>query len=189
MNTKNNRRKRESRSKIESVFVELLQTKELAQITVADICKRAQLNRSTFYANYEDIYALADSVRASLEQNLGELYKDEVAECYNSNDYLKLFRHIAENPLFYKTYFKLGYDNQYKIIAYDRKLAEEHFDNRFIPYHIEFYKAGLSAVLKMWLAGGCRETPEEINEIMLSEYKGRAEYFAHQHSSEDSDTE
>lgn len=177
MNTKNNKRKRESRAKMEAVFVELLQTKELSQITVSDICKLAGLNRSTFYANYEDIYALADVVREDLERNLGELYKDEIANSFNSNDYLKLFQHIAANPLFYQTYFKLGYDNQYKIVKYDRQLAAEHFNNRFISYHMEFFKNGITAIIKMWLAGGCKETPEEMNEIITSEYKGRAEYF------------
>ncbi|MGI6028750.1 MAG: TetR/AcrR family transcriptional regulator [Candidatus Heteroscillospira sp.] len=177
MNTKNNRRKRESRAKMESVFVELLQTNELNQITVSDICKLAGVNRSTFYANYEDIYALADVVRSNLEQEVAKLYQGEVTLGFNSNDYLKLFRHIAENQLFYQTYFKLGYDNQYKIVKYDRHLAETHFNNRFISYHMEFFKGGLNTIIKMWLASGCKETPEEMNEIVTSEYKGRAEYF------------
>lgn len=56
MNMKNNKRKRESMQKIEPVLVEFLQTKELNQISVSDICKKAGLNRSTFYANYIDIY-------------------------------------------------------------------------------------------------------------------------------------
>lgn len=148
MNTKNNKRKRASRAKIENVFIELLQTKELNQIKVSDICNLAGLNRSTFYANYEDIYFLADVVRGNLEQNVSELYRDEIINSFNSNDYLKLFRHIAENPLFYQTYFKLGYDNQYKIVDYDRKLAEEHFNNRFISYHMEFFKSGMTAIIK-----------------------------------------
>lgn len=177
MNTKNNRRKRESRARMESVFVELLQTKELGQITVSHICQLAGVNRSTFYANYEDIYALADVVRNNLEQEVATLYQDEVTISFNSNNYLKLFRHIAENQLFYRTYFKLGYDNQYQIVTYDRRLAEEHFDNRFIPYHMEFFKGGLNTIIKLWLAGGCQETPEEMNEIITSEYRGRAEYF------------
>ena len=116
-------------------------------------------------------------MREDLEQNLGKMYHDEVEQGFNSNDYLKLFRHISENPLFYQTYFKLGYDNQYKIVVYDKSLAAEHFDNHFIPYHMEFFRSGITAIIKMWLAGGCRETPEEMNEIITSEYKGRAEYF------------
>ena len=58
MNTKNNRRRRESVEKIEKAFVQQLQAKELKSITVADICKETGLNRSTFYANYPDIYDL-----------------------------------------------------------------------------------------------------------------------------------
>lgn len=177
MNTKNNKRKRESRAKIESAFVDLLQTKDLEQITVSHICKLAGLNRSTFYANYTDIYELADVVRKSLEQSVSELYQDEVTNSFNSNDYLKLFRHIAENQLFYKTYFKLGYDNQFKIVKYDTKLAASHFDNRLIPYHIEFFKSGFNSIMKMWLAGGCKETPEEMDEIIHSEYSGRTEVY------------
>ena len=115
MNIKNNRRRRASRDAIENIFIELLQTKSLNEITVSDICKKAGLNRSTFYANYMDIYQLADTIRETLEDNLNDLYRSEISGGYNSNDYLPLFRHIKENQPFYNTYFKLGYDNQYKI--------------------------------------------------------------------------
>lgn len=170
MNTRNNKRRRESRDRIERVFVELLQTRELDRITVTDICKRAELNRTTFYANYADVYELADSVRQTLEEQTA-LQKDGSGE---SHDYLQLFRHIRENQLFYKTYFKLGYDDQYKIIGYDTLRAKEEFDNRFIEYHCEFFRSGLTTIIKLWLNGGCRETPEEMYEIVTSEYSGRA---------------
>ena len=124
MNTANNKRKRQSIEKIEKVFIELLQTKELSEIHVSDICKQAQLNRTTFYANYTDVYDLADSIRDKLENDL-------LAIGFNSNDYLKLFRHIRENQLFYRTYFKLGYDDNYKILVYDTELAKKHFQNLF----------------------------------------------------------
>lgn len=55
MNVKNNKRRRESQDKIEKAFVELLQTREIKEITVSDIIKLTGLNRSTFYANYIDI--------------------------------------------------------------------------------------------------------------------------------------
>ena len=102
MNTPNNRRKKESMERIEKVFIELLQTKELSEIRVSDICKRAQLNRTTFYANYPDIHGLADTIRDRLEVAVSDLYKDEITQGFNSNDYLKLFRHIKENQIFYQ---------------------------------------------------------------------------------------
>lgn len=77
MNTKNNRRRRESIERIEKAFLELLQTKEFHEITVSDICKSCELNRSTFYANYVDIFDLADKVREHLEADVNRLYEQE----------------------------------------------------------------------------------------------------------------
>lgn len=173
MNIPNNKRKKESMERIEKVFIELLQTKEISEISVSDICKRARLNRTTFYANYTDIYGLADTIRNKLENNLAELYRDEIAQGFNSNNYLKLFQHIKENQIFYQTYFKLGYDNNYKIIKYDIRLASEHFDNKFIEYHMEFFKAGITQIIKLWLQNGCKESPGDMFEIIRSEYQGR----------------
>lgn len=178
MNTPNNRRRKESREKIEKVFVELLQSKNLNQIRVSDICNQAGLNRTTFYANYPDIYGLADSIRDRLEANLSGLYQEEVETGVNSNNYLKLFRHIQQNQIFYQTYFKLGYDDNYKIVSYDIELAQKHFQDRFINYHMEFFKSGLTRIIKLWLQNGCKETPEEMFEIIKSEYQGREEFFS-----------
>ena len=46
MNTKNNRRRRESVARIEKAFMELLQTSELSEITVSEICKLLRLQRN-----------------------------------------------------------------------------------------------------------------------------------------------
>ena len=148
MNTKNNRRRRESMERIQKVFIELLQTKELHEISVSDICKRCELNRSTFYANFVDIYELADKVREDLEREVNLLYEAETTQGFNSNDYLKLFYHIKDNQLFYCTYFKLGYDNQFKLEYYDIHQAKQHFDNRHIEYHVEFFRSGFNAIVK-----------------------------------------
>ena len=173
MNTKNNRRRRESVERIERAFLELLQTRELNEITVSDICKLCALNRSTFYANYVDLYDLADKVRAHLEEEVARLYETETVQKVNSNDYLKLFRHIRDNQLFYRTYFKLGYDSQFQLECYDTRQAQQYFGNQQIEYHVEFFRCGFNAVVKKWLAGGCKETPEEMDAIIRSEYQGR----------------
>ena len=172
MNVKNNKRRMESQEKIERAFVELLQSREIKDITVSDIIKMTGLNRSTFYANYMDIFDLADKVRGKLETDFGSLFADY--DYFNERTgSLKMFKHIKENQLFYKTYFKLCYDEKYLISIYDQKRAElEHIDKN-IKYHIEFFRNGLNAIIKLWLAGGCKESPEEMAEVLKSEYRGR----------------
>ena len=174
MNTVNNQRRKNSQEKIEKVFVNLIQEKELGEITVTDICKKAGLNRSTFYANYLDVYDLADKIKRRLEQEVSDLYLDEKINQYNSNDFSKIFMLVKQNPLFFKTYFKLekdSIDTFKQDYQYDTKQAKEFYNDEYIFYHIEFFKAGFNAVLKKWLYGGCVEPVEDLCKIISSEYK------------------
>ncbi|MBQ6840601.1 MAG: TetR/AcrR family transcriptional regulator C-terminal domain-containing protein [Bacilli bacterium] len=171
MNTANNKRKKESQLKIERIFLELIQTREIEEISVTDICKEAGLNRTTFYSNYIDIYDLADKIRQKLEDDVMNLYMEDRDNKHNSTDFLKLLKHIYENQIFYNTYFKLGFDKSSLFNEYDYKLAAKLFNDKHIDYHIEFFKAGFNAILKKWLYSGCKESPEEVFEIIQSEYK------------------
>ena len=168
MNIKNNKRKRNSIEKIERAFIDMLQTKEINFISVTDICKVTGLNRSTFYANFIDVYDLADKLRKKLEKDFTMQFEDIV-----NRDAQTMFRHIYNNQIFYKTYFKLGYDERHPAYIYDTLRAENDFKGKHIKYHIEFFRNGLNSIIKMWLAGGCIETPEEMAEILISEYRGR----------------
>lgn len=168
MNVKNNKRRRESIEKIEKAFFGMLLEKDINKISVTDICKETGLNRSTFYANYIDIYDLADKSREKLEKDFdAQFLKKE------NQSAVTMFKHIYENQLFYKIYFKLGYDEKHQAYVYDQSRAEYDFKGKYINYHIEFFRNGLNSIIKMWLAGGCKETPEEMAEILKAEYKGR----------------
>lgn len=173
MNTPNNKRRKNSQEKIERAFVHFLQTKEINEISVTDICKEAKLNRSTFYANYLDVYDLAEKIVKKIENDVFMLYQEERKTKNNTNDFLKLFRHIKENQIFYKTYFKLNRDKHFIIQQYDTNLSKLMYEDKFIDYHIEFFMAGLNAIVKKWLNNDCKESPEEIDHILKSEYQSK----------------
>ena len=172
MNTKNNKRRKESQEKIVKAFIELLQGREIKDIAVSDIIKMTSLNRSTFYANYLDIFDLADKTREILEREFSNLFADY--DYFNERSgALKMFQHIKENQLFYKTYFKLCYDDKHLISVCDVKRAEQEHISANLKYHIEFFRNGLNAIIKLWLSGGCKESPEEMAEVLKQEYRGR----------------
>ena len=174
MNTPNNKRRKQTRDKISKVFITLLQSKEISEISVTDICKLAKINRSTFYVNYLDIYDLADQIKEKLWYDLLELYPDEVKGKYHSYNFLRLFQHIKDNQLYYKTLFKLNFDfSKYYKNYYEAGALNYYDDNKYINYHLEFFKAGLNAIIKKWLDNGCLESPEEIEYILKSEYKNK----------------
>ena len=172
MNVKDNKQRRASQDKLTKAFIELLQTRTIKDITVTDLIKLTGLNRSTFYANYLDIFDLADKTREKLEQDFSNLFADY--DYFNDRSgALKMFQHIKENQLFYQTYFKLCYDDKHLISAYDPKRAEQEHISANLKYHIEFFRNGLNAIIKLWLASGCKESPEEMAQVLKQEYRGR----------------
>ena len=172
MNIKNNKRRRESQEKIMRAFIQRLQTQDLMDITVSDLIKDTGLNRSTFYANYADIIELADKTREYLETDFSNMFS-QYDYYQDRSGALKLFKHIRDNQLFYTTYFKLCYDDSHLISTYDPRRAEMENVSQTVKYHIEFFRNGLNAIIKLWLAGGCRESPEEMAAVLKQEYRGR----------------
>ena len=130
------------------------------------------LNRSTFYANYMDIFDLADKTRKRLKNDFSDLFANY--DYFNEQTgALKMFTHIKENQLFYKTYFKLCYDEKHLVSIYDPARAEKEHIDRNLKYHIEFFRNGLNAIIKLWLAGGCQESPEDMATVLKQEYRRR----------------
>ena len=56
------RRRRYTLRVIREAFFDLLAEEGFAKMTVADICRRAEINRGTFYLHYEDKYGLLDAM-------------------------------------------------------------------------------------------------------------------------------
>lgn len=173
MNTPNNNKRKKSQEQIEKIFLELIQTNNIENITISKICNLANLNRSTFYSNYTDIYDLANKVKTRMANEFSNIQKEKNSKL-NSDGYLTMFKYIKENQIFFKTYFKLETICPDTPQNYHIELAKKYYNNKHIDYHIEFFRNGLNAVIKKWLNNGCKEPPEEINEIIISEYQNKS---------------
>ncbi len=51
-------RQTKTKARLYQAFIALLEERGFNQITVKELCDRAQINRGTFYNNYTDIYDL-----------------------------------------------------------------------------------------------------------------------------------
>lgn len=154
-----NKKRKKSQDKIENVFLKLIQNNNIEDITITNICKLANVNRSTFYSNYIDIYDLINKIKEEMAIKFAE-YHLSINAKQDYNGYLNMFKYIKNNQLFFKTYFKL--EDIYPSIPtiYNNK------DN-YIDYQIEFFKSGLNAVIKKWLNNNCKEKEEDIVKIII----------------------
>lgn len=80
-------RVKRTRQLLERAFLEALTEKGFQAVSVQDITARAGVNRATFYAHFEDKYALLDhSIRQSFRQ---EIEKRMLNACQFSTDNLR----------------------------------------------------------------------------------------------------
>ena len=142
MNTEMNRRRQATLENLEAAFFSLMQNKELKDIRVAEICERANVNRSTFYANYADLAALASAYCRRIEKQTAELPHED-------GDYTWLFEYVLANRDAFSVYFKLAMPPK----------AED--------YQSVFRRRGIHAVVKAWFEGGCAETSDDMNRVIL----------------------
>lgn len=145
MNTKNNQRHQDAIAAIEAAFVSLLNKKELKDISVSELCEKAGINRSTFYDNYADIFALANTYAEKIEKSVAE-------QPHTNGEFAWIFDYIKSNADVFEIYFKLGMS---------KKSAD---------YKTLFFRNGVYSVAKMWFEGGCAEPPELMGEIVKREH-------------------
>lgn len=179
MNTANNRRAQATRQRIQDVFLALLQAKDISKISVQEICRGAQINRTTFYTHYQDIYDLFDRMEADMSQRIVDIFFGDgegTDGVFDPRLYTQLFSYIQENEDFYRTY--LGSSGGSHTIS----LHLTEYGHRMLQaasqqagsgerdrheYHVSYFNAGVNALIRQWLATGCRETPEELTDIFL----------------------
>jgi len=51
---------------LKTALIELMETKPLSALTVTDLCSLADVNRSTFYSYYNDIYGLLNEIEEDM---------------------------------------------------------------------------------------------------------------------------
>lgn len=74
--TQENRSTRRTRAAIENSVLELIGQKPVNKITVQEIIDRANVCRTTFYAHYQDIYDLIESIGDAIIDEVGTRMDD-----------------------------------------------------------------------------------------------------------------
>lgn len=88
-----------SKKLIRGAMIELLAEKDISKITVVDIIKRADLSRNTFYAHYQDVFAVLEELEDEFLSGMN-LYLDEAIQNREFSEPLSLlqkFQRFVEN--------------------------------------------------------------------------------------------
>lgn len=156
MNTKDNLRSRTTKKRFGDAYLELLSKDPSRQVTVLQLCQEVRVNRTTFYAHYEDILELQQRIEQRISAEVTAIFRDKwLGEKKISRERLEvLISYIEKNRLFYKAWYLSGRMDEPAVMSLmlsNPKLTNEK------RYRILFLRAGTNAVLKDWVVNGCKE--------------------------------
>ncbi|MCD8019101.1 MAG: TetR/AcrR family transcriptional regulator [Clostridiales bacterium] len=177
-----------TRKAIQDEFIRLLKKKDFESITVSDIVEGVNINRSTFYLHYKDKYDLLEKMQAECLDNLARKLEEcrseipssataeeEVQAFYNYVvSYVTLFRDQSElMMLFLNMSGEFDFKSKLQSLLWDN-LKNDRFPsmqtaNSKIPFQYIYAHMSGSGIglLLTWLNGGCKETPEELADILM----------------------
>ena len=169
-----------SRKLIRQAFFDLLKEKDFEKITVTDIVKRADVNRSTFYAHYPDVLGVVEEIQEEIieytQTSMNAMdFKDGLI---NPMPHLKhIVKLVEENNELYRLLMTsaMGMKQMEKIksILIDRtietlKMPEEQIPQKELEFSIRFFMGGIMDVYTQWLNGEIDCTLEELNDQLAS---------------------
>lgn len=175
MNTSKNKRYQLTDQKIETAFLSLLEEKDFDSIYVQDICHRAGITRTAFYAHYEDINHLILTIQDEKTKDVSQLLlKNQIPTPETFTSY---FQYLKDNKNFYRAFLRTrdslrtASSKMDSIFEQYPQITEHHQqDRRQLHYHMTFFQAGLMAMSLQWLSDDCPESPAEMANILVDEY-------------------
>ena len=165
------RRTKKTLNAIHDAMIQCLQTTPVEKVTVTQICKLADINRSTFYVYYQDQMELYQQLETEF---IGKLDKEMSNLSSNVTTYEEHFRRLvhcySENDMLYMTMLK-SRSKAFK--AAQREFIDKyHFMNSLIKESdrimaLDYYMNGFNGVVSAWIESGKKQSEDYIASFLI----------------------
>jgi len=164
-----------SQKLIAEALLELLNDSSFQSISVASICRRADVSRQTFYSLFESkenviLYELSKSCAFDLAGDGSEdLTLSQLARSYS--------RYLTSHKAFLATLVNNGiihymYDQQYQsLIRCACFMSGSSMEDRC--FTADFMASGMTSIARSYIMSGAREDEEYLEKMICSLFSGR----------------
>ena len=179
------RRVRRTRTMTLNGFIQLMQQKPVKDISVRELADLVDINRSTFYLHYTDIYDLLEQTENNLMEQFLSIIDTNQTE-HTLQDFEKklerFFTVLSENqPLcralmspngdiaFVRRLEKLIAENGIKKL---RRLSnEKDLDAQDLEYVTSFFLSGCIGMVDLWLQNNCKQSAQHMATISVNLFR------------------
>lgn len=185
-------------NKMHSALITLLENKEFQEISIMDICKAAGVNRSTFYAHYDNTYdLLKEAHEAMITDFFNECTFDDPVDISDMRNLsaddlnfispkylLPYLRYIQKNKKLYRIYgenahaFQINKVDDYMVETFFVPILSKYgvTDKRLVTYMQRYFIKGLDAIINEWVRNDCADDILFVCEIIMTCVRPRAAY-------------
>ena len=163
-----------SRRMIREAYTELLKEKDLSKITVTDIVKRADLNRSTFYAHYPDVRGVTEEIENEIIEKMLDVlegFRYTSFFCNPAPLLLKLSCYLQEDADFYRTLVRANGSEMFmeklkKVFTdhmiNDSDIPDDMRGSKMVCLRVCYFAGGIVNLYKQWFRGDLDCTLDDI---------------------------
>ncbi|WP_216830303.1 TetR/AcrR family transcriptional regulator [Alkalihalobacterium elongatum] len=178
MSSKLDRRIKYTQLALKESLMKVMQEKPLTKITIKEVCELADINRSTFYSHYTDLYDLLNQIENTIIEDMNKtlsLYN------YTKNEEAiemteKLLEYIVQNrescQMLFSEYGNPNFQKKVMMVAHKHLLKSLIADNKDFPFNPEylsmFIANGSIHIVQHWLKNGLKESPKEMAKLMIT---------------------
>ncbi len=167
-------RTRATRQRLQQALVGLMEERPLKDLTVKELCERADVNRSTFYLHYYDIYDLMDELKEQLGEELAAILSEMPLPTGNgafSAHYAALFSLLGRHAETCTVLLGRNGDQAFvgKLFDIGREKCVSEWMRAYpqagreaVEFCYVFISTGALGTLRQWFEAGCASPPEEL---------------------------
>lgn len=177
-----------SKLAIQTAFITLYQDLPMEKISVKAICLEAHVNRSTFYAHYENPYDLLEKIEEEVILAINQRLEGQfgsIIERASHTPIATIIDYISANKPLFLALLRPNTETSFqrKIIGIVKQqnleiLAHYYYTDAPKDYIFEFMAAGAVSLLKQWLYDPTDYTTQSLSQLILDlTMHGQSYYF------------
>ena len=163
-----------------TTFSDLLETKSFDNITIQDLCEKANVRRSTFYRHFNDKYDLLNHIVGTLIEYFRTLHLPEIDPKDPRQFFNKFMKDIllfiSDNKAMVKSVISINIYSEIYQILYNQIYAvvkrQIEFDKQIGQFYIdefiygEFLAGGILSVILNWIQYGQQSIDDVSSDIV-----------------------
>lgn len=190
MNVRPDRRVRKTKAQLRAGLAHLLQEKSIKEITVKELVDTVDINRSTFYLHYTDIYHMLEVLETDLMTDIKNAIEEHPVSPFSEESFpflKEIFAILEENKELCCALLgpngDIAFLERIEMLLSERCLGDlrESFQGNIgeLKYSYAFCLTGCIGLIKIWLTEDNAKTPRHMAELtfqyIMSVIKGAHE--------------